>query len=695
MQNGLIFDWAWYWFVIIAVIAAIVSYGFYYFKGVKQLKAPLKPILATLRFLSLFLLGILLMNLAFKNSTTFKEKPIFFIVEDVSKSTDFGVDSSQKADKINDFKSNLTQSIGNKGIIKTIYVASNAAEEVNDVKSINSSNISSVFQYINKYYSNSFVKGVFLISDGIHNVGLDLETEVQNFKTPIYTIGLGDSTIRKDLKIKTIQNNKIAYKGNLFPVRVGIKAQKLKGEIYKLSIYKGKKVVSQNQGIIDDDNFYQTLDFDILAEENGNNYYSVNLNIIDEEINKANNNSGFEIEVIDEQQNVLLVSHGIHPDFGALKTTLENQKTLKIDAFQNQLPDNIEKYSLCIALNMPANNGELEFLRKFKDQKKSILYQIGTQTNPALFNSLNSSVKIADYNNSFNEATPIVNSSFGVFSTDEIDLKILEKLPPLVNPYGKYIASENLKTLMLQKIGTVKTNYPLIAFAQNTETKEGFILGEGLWHWKLKLFENTQNHSNFNNLFKQSIKYLAVKDDKRRFRVNNFSNTYVIGENIGFTAQLYNQGLEPVTEPDVAIELKSEEGKKYNYVFSRRTQDYILTIGSLPSGSYRYKANAKYSGESFQVQGKFVVKNEQPEFTETTANFSLLRNIATNSNAKFCLLENNNELLELFKMIQKLEVAQKLKNRLLINKLIDYKLFFFLIFTLLSLEWLLRKINGL
>ena len=63
-------------------------------------------------------------------------------------------------------------------------------------------------------YEGKNLSGVVLLSDGIHNQGLS--PVFTPFKFPIYTVGLGDTIPQRDIRLKTVHYNKIAYQGNRF-----------------------------------------------------------------------------------------------------------------------------------------------------------------------------------------------------------------------------------------------------------------------------------------------------------------------------------------------------------------------------------------------------------------------------------------------------------------------------------------------
>ena len=61
---------------------------------------------------------------------------------------------------------------------------------------------------------------------------------------PIYSITIGDTSVFKDLSINNVVYNEISFLDNFFPIEVQINAQKCKGEIIDIKLYKNNKLVS-------------------------------------------------------------------------------------------------------------------------------------------------------------------------------------------------------------------------------------------------------------------------------------------------------------------------------------------------------------------------------------------------------------------------------------------------------------------
>jgi hypothetical protein len=155
---------------------------------------------------------------------------------------------------------------------------------------------------------------------------------------------------------------------------------------------------------------------------------------------------------------------------------------------------------------------------------------------------------------------------------------------------------------------------------------------------------------------------------------------------------LYNDAYELVNTPEVNVSLKNRDGKSYSFLFSRSGNAYTLDAGILPAGEYSFDAKTRLGNKNQKASGQFVIRQQQAELQQTTANHQLL----------FALSEQNggqmiypDQLTQLPKMIAANEnVKTVVYEDRKYEDPIDYKIVFFLILALISGEWFLRKRNG-
>jgi hypothetical protein len=286
---------------------------------------------------------------------------------------------------------------------------------------------------------------------------------------------------------------------------------------------------------------------------------------------------------------------------------------------------------------------------------------------------------------------PAPNKDFVLFTLSEEARKSISFFSPLQVPFGSIKLSAGAAVLYHQKIGNVTTNDPLIAFNEVNGVKEGVILGEGLWRWRISNYQQAQNHDAFEEIIGKIVQYLSVKTDKRLFKVNH-QYTYKEGENIAFDANLFNESYEPINEPDIKINIFNEAGKSFSYQFSKNQNAYFLNIPSLPIGNYRFEATTKVGDKQLKENGSFIVKQVNIEALNTTANHQLLNAIANKTAAKMVFPSQIETLEKLLKSKEDIVPISYSEEKL--QDLVNLKWVFYMLMVLLTLEWFLRKRFG-
>jgi hypothetical protein len=300
-------------------------------------------------------------------------------------------------------------------------------------------------------------------------------------------------------------------------------------------------------------------------------------------------------------------------------------------------------------------------------------------------------LKIGGSYNKENETEAVFNKNFSLFNLSD-DLKnYIRELPAVNSPFGNYSLSAGANTLLFQKIGFVETENPLIVFNDNSGSKSGIIIGDGIWKWKLRDYADHNNHNLFNELITKTIQYLSVKADKSFFRL---ITRKIISENeaIEFNAEVYNQSYQLITEPDVSIVLEDENDKQYNYTMSKSNSSYYLDAGLFPPGEYKYRSTIKVNNQVYSQNGWITIKAIVAEKINTVANHALLYQLSRNTGGK---LFHSHETEALKKELMNNEFIKPITyTQKQLNDLIDLKWLFFLILGLFTIEWFLRKRRG-
>lgn len=681
---NLISELPFYYFFI--CLAAGLAYAYILYK--RELKRDtfsktLVYSLAVLRFFSVLIISLLLMSFLLKRSINQTEKPLIIIALDNSASVISGKDSSEIKNeftkRINQLNNSLSEKYNVQALLFGNKVSPNTVPDFNDKET----DFSQLLNEIDNNYSNQNIGALVIGSDGIINKGMSPIGLSEKFKFPIYTIALGDTTLKKDLLLQKVNHNQVVYLGNKFPVEVVVQSLKLKGKETVVTISKdGVKKTSQNIKITND-NSIQTINFVLEAEKPGVQKYNITVAPLEEETNTTNNSQNFILDVIDTREKILILASAPHPDVAAIKESVESGQSYEVETSYAEFNKPLKPYSLVILHNIQLTNNRLAV--ELANNNQPYLVIIPKQ------NDNLQGLKISISNSKLNETEAVLNKNFTLFNLSDELKRFIKDLPAVNCYFGNYSISASAHALLYQKIGFVETENPLILFNENNGLKTGVIVGDGIWRWKLRDYADHSNHNLFNELILKTIQYLSVKADKSFFRL---TTKKIITENdpIEFSAEVYNQGYQLITEPDVTIVLTDENEKQFTYTMSKTTNSYFVEAGLFPAGEYKYKSTIKVNNQVFSQSGTITVKAIVAENINTVANHTLLFQLAQNTGGK---LFSKNELDKLEKELLNNEFIKPVTyTQKQLNDLIDLKWIFFLILGLLSLEWFLRKRGG-
>jgi len=294
---------------IVICLAVGFGYGYVLYKAKHPWSKRTNQILFVLRTVLVTLLAILLLGPILKLTHNLFEKPAFVMLVDNSLSVKETVDSTQRQaiqQQLNAVKTKLEQG----GFEVTQRDLTN--EEHASIRyDHRSSDLAGAIKETMGDYEGKNLAGITLISDGIYNSG---SSPLYNLlRTPVYTIGVGDTADRVDLALKNLAYNKIAYQGNKFPLRVEAAVKGLQNQEITASVFQAGKLLNKqtlNSGAKSLLNF----DFQLEANEKGLQRYDVALDILPQELNHRNNRASAYIEVVEGKKKILVIAPSPHPD---------------------------------------------------------------------------------------------------------------------------------------------------------------------------------------------------------------------------------------------------------------------------------------------------------------------------------------------------------------------------------------------
>lgn len=689
------------WFLLFCLLAGAVYAAILYYKNdfIQNPTVQQKRVfsgLAVFRFVSIAIITFFLLSPFIRSRFTDVQKPEIIILQDVSQSVTNTFPTTEDSLKYIDNLKKLINDFSNDYSVK-LYPFSNKILETDLLNFTGkSTDIANAINQISNLYSNQNVGAMIIASDGIYNQGSNPVYNLSNIKYPVYTVAMGDTVQKKDLKAEKVYHNQIVYLGDKFKIAVDISATGYSNITSTLSVNDvsaGKKLYDEEVTFVKES--LLSKEFILEATKPGVQHFRIQLNTVEGEYSTANNVKDFFIEVLDSRQKILILAASPHPDIAALRQAIENNKNYQVEVkfLNDALGLNYGNYNVVVLHQIPSINGMPQNLaEQLAESKTSLWFIAGSQTSISQLNKMQNAIQVAGTNQSFNEVSATVVSDFSLYNISDVIFNNISKMPPLAAPFGQYKAQPTAKVLMNQKIGSVKTEYPLLAFDESGGQKVAVLMGEGIFRWRLYDFQFNKNHEFSNQFIQQIVQYLSVKEDKRPFKVMPAKNIFSENEPIVFDAELYNQSYELINQPEVKMIVRNEEGKSYEYNFSRSGNGYRLEAANLPVGNYTYAASVKTTDKSYSATGKFTVSPLQLEFLNPVANHQLLYQISNETGGKFFYHTQFNELEKAITENQNIKPV--LYDTFKTDSIINLKWIFFLIVSLLSVEWFVRKYMG-
>ncbi|HEY0979053.1 MAG TPA: hypothetical protein VGE21_16400 [Flavobacteriales bacterium] len=671
-----------------------LAYAWFLYRGggTAQERSPgLRRLLAICRTLVVALLAFFLLEPLVRVLVREVRRPVIVLAHDGSSSLLAAGDTAALRGRYAKALQGLAEQLGNAYEVRAFTYSDGLAEGLSFAQGGARTDIDQVFRVVQDRFAGPDLGAVIIDGDGIYNRGRDPLMAAEKLGVPVFTIALGDTTVRSDLLVRDVEHNRITYLGNAFPVRVRVQAHHLRGKATRVSILREGREVAGADVTVNADPFLTEVPLLVKAEAPGVQRYTVSVRTMPGEAVVANNQRGFTIEVLDDRRKVLLLAEAPHPDIAAIRAALDALEGYSTEvAYAQGYSGKVEDHDLVVLHQLPSSRVD----------GKALLQRIAARGIPTwtvlgLRSALNelegAAVEVRDPQRTSIEAQGIVPPDLALFTLDAEDVRSYERFPPLQVPYGSYALARGAVSLMDQRVGMVPTKYPLMAVTTHGEQRHAITCGEGLWRWRLADRRMNGTTAHFDKLVQRITQYLSVERDKERFRVTH-APTFAQGDPVLIDAELYNVSYEPVNTPEATLRLTDAEGRELAYAFSRLGTGYRLDAGTLPAGRYTWKAETTLDGERLTAPGDLVVDPLVVEQLSTVADHGLWSELAARTEGLSVPADSLDRLAAT--IAERRSIVPRSYAHAGFSDLIGLRWIFFLLLGLLTLEWTLRRRSG-
>lgn len=704
-----------WWLLIILPVAAAAAWWMY--RSTRDtMPGPVRWGLMSLRTVSLCLAAWLLLQPILKSVRTLTYPPIVAWLQDDSESLVIQRDSSFIKE---DYPLMLTESMD---LLSSGSLELDGYHFGNELHSglmtdsllfqAEGTNVSRALRETGELYQNLNLGAIVLASDGIITSGSNPLYQLDRLGVPVYTLLLGDTTEQKDVRIKEVLYNDIAYLNTEMPVKVRIQSVGIDLADLRVSLRSGGKILKTESLRLGQNRPQGEVDFLIQPQAPGLQSFEVIVTRLDGEITYRNNNRRFFVNVLETRVKIALFAGSPHPDIGALKQAFEREEGYELVEFVSRSPgqfygepstNELKDVDLIMLHNFPASSADasvvVQIAETIEEENKPLMAFLGTkidlQTLQPLYKFLAASPR--NLNPRSEEIIANFSQSYRQHSTYTFDdrwISWANSSPPLYRPQAAWQSKADASVLATAKIRNIPLDYPVYLLQNYLGRKNMVFLAENIWRMRAHAFVEEESFEPFDAWLFNNVKWLMVSDDNRTFRVDPSRKVFSGRESVSFTGQAYDDSYNPIQGAEINLLLTDPEGNETSFYLNETDESqYFLEIGSLPAGRYRYSAEGRKDNIRIgQDRGEFSIGRSGVEHISLQADQNLMKQLSIRSGGKFFYADQINQLTDALMNDNRLLTRRDSRpSRVPLRQLLWPLI---LLLSLLSVEWVLRKINS-
>lgn len=700
------------WLFVLAVLMFVGFTIFIYRFTVPKISKTKKTLLIIARVLSL---GLLLLSIFEPTLTIIKKnilKPVTYFFVDNSKSmlskdgikkdeqTRSILEQLKKSELISDTRLNL---FGN----GTRDFSADSLENLSFKDG--STNFSDIFNSISEKKEN--ISSIVILSDGVITDGSNPINAIDKIGIPVFTIGVGDTTKRKDIEIKNVLYNEFLYAETPTTLSAAIFNEGFANRNVSVSLQENDRVIEQKSILLSPDGI-QNIQLNYTPITSGEKKLSVVISSIEEEFNKANNRRVFYINVLSSKVKVLLLAGSPSPDLSFIKQTLSTDANLSVNSItqigankyleKNNREKLLDSSEILILIGFPSKETSSEMQNRVSAliSSKNIPY-LFVLSSSVDFNKLPQLKKDLPFSftstaNNYLEVQPSISSDESknplLQNKSSDPIGVWNNLPPVFQPFSEFTAKPESEVIAKAKMNNIATNKPLIITRRLGSQRSIAILAKDIWRWKLQTALKDQDV--FDRFILNSIKWLNSPEDKKRVQIRTTKKLFSLGEEVEFTAQIYDDTFSPVAEAEVKIRVKNGEDK---FELNLNPVGNGLYEGKLQTnkpGNYSFAGDAKLNNKLLGIDaGLFNIGDVDIEMTNTRMDFEFLNSLANISGGEYFNASEVNQLFPLLLELNKKSSKEKIDTEEF--SLWSNEFLMIAIILLFGIEWFVRKREGM
>lgn len=532
------------------------------------------------------------------------------------------------------------------------------------------SNIHQALTEVGKTADRTNVRSLLLVTDGAYNVGDNPLYAAEILARPITTIGIGDTTLPKDIALTSIIANDIAYSNVPTPVVVNIRSVGFAQTSLRVLLKDDATTIGEQIITPRSANEVQSVQFTYTPTSDGTRKLTAEIVPIANELTEKNNTIARFIRVLKDKRSFVMICGAPSADVSFIRNLLGDNST-EIKAFVQKTGDvfydfggregtltrEILRAAECIIMvgypTAQSGSSTMDMIAEELSHNKPLLFIASRETDYAKARVFDNYLPFTVASNSQQEvlvqaqvtAKALSSPAMKIQGADE-DAIQWEALPPIFRTELFARAKPEAEVLATIRIGSTSVNEPLILQRTGASTRVLAVLGYGLFRWRLMGFaadrSKGKESADILSLFvNNAARWITAGDQGKRMRIATTRDVYAQGEPVEIVAQVYDQSYTPADNADVRVTLSllgssNANDKRDILLTGIGNGRYTAQVQGLRAGEYSFSGNALYRDALLgEDAGRFTIGNVALEYQDQRMNDRLLKDIAIKTGGKF------------------------------------------------------------